>query len=1197
MNYNGFNALCFDSGGYAQISWERPPEDHFSVCIQFLPDSGEEQGTLFALDSLLSVALSEGRICLRTHGRETVSEEKILPRCRNTVAAVCDGAEISVYCNGVRALRQAAPSGLAGITYLRAGENLSASCIYKITIFHRCLTQQEVHAGNVKKLTGFHGQINFTAPICDAGIALHKCRVENCVYTLACDGGKLSAPQAELPAEGTLSFSLYVFERENCGGTLLRTPHICIKLWDEYGTGRPKVRIECDGKPFGAPYAVPTNQWTDVTVAFGGGGTTVYFDGKFQTAITCAPSGGTGEIAFGPFGGYLDQCAIRCRAVHREEMPDYIKKIPDVFDRELLYYYHFSDRLWQESCSGTALVPEGARIILARGTDAAVRADKSRPGPHSGHKYSEFAQWQIHLLISLLVNWIYEWLGVYPNKGVRRNGDDLEIDENLYRFVYQEIACMKEAQILLGHYDHIVPEELLALIQAMRRNGTLQKLLDYLYQEDDEQDPATDLLLAMLAAAALAALLAVLDKAIAAAGPVPRPPKAPEDDSDDDDDDEKKKKKTYISIKQTSLKGGLRIDFDPKDMSRDDKATALYVRNSRTKAYLEITLSYRGDDGDFTVIAENQGGGVIPDAGQSVSFRGKNPVQISLAVHPQDFKKKYGKCTETLRWRCESKDGEQTRFLGESTYELYFLENEPCTFWGDAVHIECLELCAECAESAGENPEGFVRDYMRYIQSRDHGVSADQAGAAPHAFGKSYSKAPAPGGNTFLFDAVGFARDYRHKGHSFLHRDLVYSHAVFSCLNGHKDAQVTGLSANMSYLSAGSESVRGRLLIRDSSCQDGFRGIEDRVHYVLRDVDGEIYDAECGSCGLPFSDDGKREVTADENRAYYRESVYLPGSYCEIVRLIKSDNWKLGDLSAAQSPEFRMQDEGNALPQRQNVGWVRPRARGGYEHWGRADLDDSVKTHIHERDARLRTTFGFDTVCHSISAYEIDQIIAEICTNHRPDSQRLLLGLVGALYPQDMLGNNFTRVCHASTDRLARTLGRCLANNNPYADDVLLHFCRLAVNSPANLRLGSAKWNAALGEMFDPSQWFYYYDADAECVISERASDERCGRGSLLPTLYARCPGIPAPNEPGYYLPDRADGARISSLLALGLADRPHLKRKCICDPGGAYYPLVFSSGNQFPFHEGGDRYVEPPEGVDTSVFYLESGNGWRRLE
>lgn len=108
---------------------------------------------------------------------------------------------------------------------------------------------------------------------------------------------------------------------------------------------------------------------------------------------------------------------------------------------------------------------------------------------------------------------------------------------------------MKEAQSLLCHYGNIIAEELLALIQAMKQNGTFKKLLDYLYQEDDGQSAVSDILLA--SAALLAALLAALGKAVTGMESIPKPPKAPQDDSDydddDDDDDEKKKKHMYLS--------------------------------------------------------------------------------------------------------------------------------------------------------------------------------------------------------------------------------------------------------------------------------------------------------------------------------------------------------------------------------------------------------------------------------------------------------------------------------------------------------------------------------------------------------------------------------------------------------------------------------------------------------------------------
>lgn len=133
--------------------------------------------------------------------------------------------------------------------------------------------------------------------------------------------------------------------------------------------------------------------------------------------------------------------------------------------------------------------------------------------------------------------------------------DPWKVDVNLHHFIHKEVLSMKEAQSLLCHYGNITAEELFALIQAMKQNGTFKKLLDYLYQEDDGQSAVSDILLALLASAALlAALLAALGKAVTGMGPIPKPPKALQDDSDydddyddDDDDDEKKKIHMYLS--------------------------------------------------------------------------------------------------------------------------------------------------------------------------------------------------------------------------------------------------------------------------------------------------------------------------------------------------------------------------------------------------------------------------------------------------------------------------------------------------------------------------------------------------------------------------------------------------------------------------------------------------------------------------
>lgn len=1206
MNLNGFYALCCGQDGYAQIPWECPSGEQISICIQFLPDTLAVWGTLFSLDSILYVKIDNGRIQLTGEGFSYLSDEAILlQRCQNTVVAVYDGVKISIYCNGVSVLQQIIPFRLANISYLRIGENLSAVYIRKAAIFHRQLTEQELRVSPVGKLSEPYRQIDFTLPFIPADVTLHQCCIENYVYTLDCSQGKLVMSHAHLPKEYTLTFSIYVSNHEYGGGTLFNSPRMRIKLCDNYGLGSPRVSIEHDGHTHHTAFAIKTNQWTNLTVVFGKSHIKIYFDGAIQHEISYDPSDEIGDLEFGQFDGYLDSCVIIKRGLSQNEISDYLNQIPDVFDKDILYLFNFSDKLWQESCHGTTLTPFGADIILVKGTEAACREDKSRRAPQSDRIYSDFVNWQIRLLLSLLVNWIHEQLGVYPNKGVHMDCNPWKIDENLHQFVHKEILSMKEAQILLCHYDDLERQELLNLIQAMKQNGTFKKLMDYLYQDDDKQGPVSEILMALLAVAGfLAALLAALGKAITNMGPIPNPPDPPQNDFDNDDDendDDKKKKKTYASIKQTSLKGDLRIEFDQEDIMKDsEKIAVFFVHSNSLNTHIETSLSYRGDDGEFTVFAENRKGKIISSAQENVSFYGNNSVKITLDIQTQKFEKKYGKCTETVRWRCESSDGEQSQFLGETSYELYFLENTPCKLWGDTVHIECLKLCADCAEYVGEKSEGFVKDYAQFIRyenilNESNADSMSAIGASSHTCRKSYSQIPTSGNKKFVFDAVNFARDYRRGRRNISYNDIVYSNAVFSYLNGHQDTKVLCLSANMSYWSYNGQYVSTRLLLNSTAHSADFYCLNDSIHYVVMDDNNKIHDPKLDSYGFPFSDDNERKVTGANNSGYYRESRYLEGSYCEIIYSIDSKHWTLGNLSA-DAHSILDSCEINDLPENSLVGWVRPRADGGYENYGRTNEDPFVWNYIRNRNRRD----GFDTVCHSISAHNIEVIIARICTKQRLDNSAFMQSLVDALYPTvpGEAFDAFVSMYHRLTKRVMITLSRALSVGNELTNDLITHFCRLAVNSPANLRLGKGDWNSVIGVNFDPKSWFYYCDPNAECVISERAIDEACEGEPLIEILLRRYAGIPNlhDNIHGLYLPDRADGIRIRKLREAG--HPVNIICRCVRDEGPVFYPLIYSSSNWFRYREDGDNYINLLADIfpGIHIYYLDIDNRWAML-
>lgn len=1206
MNLNGFHALCCEMGGYAQIPWEYPSENKFSIGIQFLPDALAVQGTLFSMGSILFVKLDNKRILLTGEGFEHLSDEvMLLRRCQNTIIAVYDGKIISVYCNGALAIQKEISLRPANPVDLRIGENLAAVCIRKVIIFHDKLEEEVIQSSSVVKLSGYQKQIEFAMPDTFSDVTLHQCDIKDCVYTLDCTHGKLTMPCVHLPQEYTLMFSFYAFNHEYGGGILFKSPRMCIKLCGDDGLGSPRFSVEYDGQTHRSPYFIETNRWTNLAVVFDNSWIKVYFNGEMRYEIKHNRSSETGDLEFGKFDGYLDSCAIIKCALTQKEISDYLNQPPDVFDKDVLYLFNFYDKQLQESRHGTAMTPSGAEIILAKGTGAGTREDKSKHIPQSQRTYSEFVTWQIYLLLRLLVNWIYEQLKVYPNKGVDVKCEPWKIDADVQQFVYKEILFMKEAQILLSHYDNLDSQELLNLIQAMKQNGTLKKLMDYLYQEDDEQDSISDILMGLLAAIALAALMAALGKAITNMPPIPKPPNPSDSDfdsdNDDDDDDNEKKKKTYASIKQTPLKGDLNIEFEQKDIPQDRERTAVFLVNGNSQSTgLDIFLSYKGDDGEFTVFADNKNSKVLPSSQQNVSFQGNKSVKISLDVHPKEFGKKYGKCTETLRWRCKSRDGEQEQFLGETSYVLYFLENTPCELWNNSVHIECLELCADCAEYVGNNSEGFVKDFARFMwentaENEHYADSVPETGALASTHRKSYSKIPAPGKNKVVFDAVNFAKDYRRGARNIFKHDKVYSNAIFSFLNGHKDIKVLWLSTNMSYRTNTGNYISISLLCRDPVQENNFICLGDSMHYVLMYGKDIIDDLELNSHGLPFSDHKERKVTGEYDSKYYRESQFLPGSYCEIVGSIDSEHWTLGDLSADSSSTAGL-SEINNLPENPAVGWVTRREGGGYEHYGRTDNDPSVWEYIRERDRGDRDAFDFNSVCHSISSCDIDRIIAQICSyesRNGPDAD--LQHLVNALYPQAR--DYFTDECYRDTERVRNTLSRCLLQRNSYTENVIAHFCRLTANSPGNLRLGNGKWNSAIQDAFDPESWFYY-DPNAERIICEKGIDEECGEGQLAGKLHERYKNIPVfPNDrPAFYLPNREDGIRIRNLLDIGYI--VNIICKQIIDVGLRPCPFIFSSSNRFEYRGDGDRYYAIPQNHIPPIYFLNTnGNDhWELL-
>lgn len=1214
MNTNGFQALYCNHDGYAEIPWAQPDKNQFSIALHFLPDTIPQEGTLLSLGEHLKVGFSDGNIQVNGTGSSCTSEYTALPQCKNTLVIVCSDCDIKVYCNGISTATTTLPDYPGRISHLRIGENLPAVCIFDVTVFHRLLTLPEILQCSAKKPTQSQNRVAFSDGTVPADITLHQCQIENCVYTLDCRDGSFCLPDADFPDKYTISFSVYLTDLNRMDGVLFQSPAVKVKILYERGRIAPQLIIQyTEGPEINVPRSFKRNQWINITFVFDGFRNYIYFDGAFIQCVDYYPSGThTGYITFGPFDGYMDTCIIVNHAVSGDALAGFLKNPPGIFDNDLLYFFDFGSRLLQESRHNINLTSSGAKIVLARSTGALTDVKKRIAAPENKRTYSDFVNWQIGVIIRLLVEWIHEQFGIYPNRGnIDMEKDPWEIEVDLRQFIHKEILSMAEAQELLFYYDDTDNAEqqnrILNLIQAMEKNGTLKKLMEYLYQEDDDQDSIYDIIRAMLIAAALAAIMLAIANMLNGIKLPPKPPKLPDlPDLDDDDDDEKekKKKKTNIRIKQAVLTGDLRIimDGDAKlqiasdiaEAEKEAQSAAVFIKENRAgNPTVKVYLSFRGDNDDFIVSAKNTDGHVIADMQQSVSYSGSNPPPISLQVHPENFNGKYGKCSETLKWQCRSKDGKQSTFLGETAFELYFLEKGPCGPWKNTVPIECLELCADCAAHAGNNSAGFFMDYINYIM--DGMVKQHNMAYTPeHAVKKSFSQIDPKKDKKSIFDVKGFTRTCRSDGHDIAYYDRVYSIAIYGYLQGDAEISTLGLCSGITWEDKNGMQDGARLLFRKAGQTEDFFCSEEYIHSVTA-RGKNIYDALLGVKGLPFSENPDEPLTGDSNAYNYREEYYLEGSYCRQLFSLNEDDWQLENsfTDFCQTVERKDGDRADDLPKDRVVGLVVPGPRG-YIHQYRTDADEEVINHI--RNQQQEDPY-FTEVCHSISTYQIDLIIANICNSIEANQDlHPFANLIAALYPiRPADENDITNRRYRFTLHLADTLARRLADGNQdwFTNNLILHFCCLAANSPSNLRMGRGDWNRSIQDHFDPENWFYFWDEDSECIISNFQFDEHCDQGHLMETLRGRYQDIPAipPEQPGYYLAGIKDGIRITKLREMGYP--VDMIRKYVMDPGPVFYPLIFSSGNHFP-HEGAggvrDRYIDPPVNLPPiPIFYISS--------
>lgn len=1234
MNKNGFCALYCNEDGYAKIPWTQSAGKQFSVMVRFLPERLPEDGTLFSLGDLdvgfIRAGGSAGHIQLTGRTFRHSSERTVLPQCTNTLIAAVNHREVKIYCNGILEIEETLPYDSDSTTDMLVGEKLSSVCVFDVTIFHRIPDSSEIQQYCVKKPVNFANRILFSEDPAPTGVTLHQYRIENCVYALDCREGGFCMLGAGMPEKYTMSLSVYLTDQNRSDGILFQLSDFQVKIIYERGCMSPKLIIHPEGEPeINIPRSFMRNQWINMTFAFDGFRCCICFDDKIVAVIDCRSRKKQAEnIIFGPFDGYMDTCTIVRYAVPQDKIADFLQDPPGIFHRDLLYLCDFSRREFLESRRNTDLTSHGAKIVLARGTGALTGVKKKIDAPESTRPYGEFVNWQIGVLLQLLVTWIYEQFGIYPNRGnIDMDKDPWEIEISLRQFIHKEILSMPEAQDLLTDYDEIDQEKMLALIQAMEKNGTLEKLLEYLYQEDEDHEKLAEFIKALLKAAMIAAILLAIKTMLGNMAPLPKPPKRPDqpDSDDDDDDDDKKKKKTDIRIKQMTLKGdmniltegsgNLRMASDTATAEEDQKTRAVFFLKNRTgNPTLKVTLTLKGDNDDFTVSVKNKGSQVIAGTQQSVSCTGGNSVEVSCPVYPKKFQGKYGKCTETLRWSCRSKDGKQSQFLGETDFELYFLEGKPCGPWEHTVPLECLELCADCAEHAGKNSAGFFADYMNYISSR----TAEQEDTEQAVAKKSFSRICPEKDKKSVFYAKKFCAAWIYGEFRISRNDWIYSAPVFAYLNGNESVGIMGLCSGITWDGEDGSKNGARLLFKREGNPEEYFCPEAYVYSVVTITHGNseaplIYDARRGVNGIPFSADPTSLVTGEHDPRYYREGNFLYGTYCQQYFTLNKSDWRLDDDSPddCQIARENTADSAENSNESLTVGLVGP-GPNGYMHTYRTNIDPEVRAHI-PRPADEDVDFG--DVCHSISAYQLDLIIADICNaivNHQ-QGQATFDRLIEALYPEvPHEGNDFATRRLRFTEHLASTLERRLEIGNPDAitDDLVLHFSYLAGNSPANLRMGRSDWNRFIQEHFDPTAWFYFVDENQRCVISNAAFDEARPPEHLILTLrnrYGNFPDLPR-NQPGYYLADIKDGIRITKLREMGYP--PDIVRQCVMDYGEnperdiIYYPLLACSCNHFPregAHRVGERYINLPQYLPPiPIFYIVSdGQGrreWQRL-
>lgn len=1214
MNWNGFCALDFAAVGYAELPWSVFGTDGFSISVRCLTDCGEESGTLVSLDQLFSAGLEKGYLYIETGRIRIRAKERIPVRCWNKFTVTYNGTIMRAYCNNALLAEAEAVITYKGAGKLRSGQGFKDSYIQRIAQYNGCLTENEIMEKLFQKKDGDAvWQADFGIGVSEGGNYreewLHGCRVENLVYALDCKEGELAAV---LPAKLRPEYSILctccfreMGQAEKNAGKILSLPGLEMSIREGDESGCVFLSVSGGETPVEVYVRRGEALWMDLALVNKADHLVLYMNGKQigRTGRGCLVS--PGRMEFGKFPGYIDSCAVIDRAVTEEEIQRYRNCPPHVFEKDLRYLFCFADSIERECCHGLPLLAEGTGIVLVKETGAEIRpAGVDFPGPAKREKeYSKFARWQTETVLFLLVEWIAAWMGKYPNRGVSRKDGKLEIEEGLYAFAYREIVSLPEAQELLANYDNLTEELLLDLIYKMKETGVLAKLLGYLYQEDADWDSAAPLLLALLLAAGvfLKSLMPALAAALKAA-PAAKPPEPPEDSGDDDDDDEeKKKKKTYLSIRQKNVKGNVEVDAGAE--KEVENRAALYWKEGENSIKLTVEISCKGEGGEFVIKAGNKPGSILNNAEETRTLASGQTTSVEVNVQLKRTDRKYGKWKETVHWSSEAKnpkDGSGKKFLRDVEYEIHILEGKPCGPWEEKVRIECLELCAACAEYAGGSSKGFREDYARWLKEsglatvnrtdRGKNAGATNRTVTRKATRKSYSRLPEQRTQKkAAFDILRFSRDFPERRREISAADLAYSYTLFCRLQGQP--------MNSVVIDTGLE---GGFLLENEQ-----RLPLKRIHYVNKDERNGIYDYVLDSYGLPFSDNPDRDMVGRNNPEFYREKNYIYGSYCRILAEIHT--WQMEELpEEGNIPAWEdIPDACDGL-QDGNCGSVVRKGDGRYALGGRNVWTREIKNRFPARGERDESR------CHSISSINIDRVTVNMLNGYVDERRANEEGagvrlrermecLKAALWPE---GHPEARredeLAKEGMENLMSRLCLNVRRDNPEnINDFLVHLSCSMYNAPWNLRIGNSKWNSSIRENFDPFRWFYY---NGEKVSGD---NDAMDWEPWPPAEYYQMKNLmdwPLPQEAGFYLPDVQDGIRLCNFRnadwnrEIGIQVK---KENRVDNDGGelrAVYPFVSSSSNQFPHHEVNDGRGNL-ELTRSYVFYFErQGRAWVRL-